>query len=36
MDIKIRCGTCGRIVMMDRAEYVKRVKKLIAPGPEGT
>jgi hypothetical protein len=36
MDVKIRCGTCGRIVMMDRAEYVKRVKKLIEPGPEET
>lgn len=29
-DIKIRCEGCGRIVMMDRAEFVKRVKKVLA------
>ncbi len=29
MDIKMRCRTCGRIVMLERAEYVKRMKKLI-------
>ncbi len=29
-DIKIRCEGCGRIVMMDRAEFVKRVKKILA------
>ncbi len=28
-DIKIRCEGCGRIVMMDRAEFVKRVKKIL-------
>lgn len=28
-DIKIRCEGCGRIVMMDRAEFMKRVKKIL-------
>ena len=29
-DIKIRCQGCGRIVMMDRMEFVKRMKKVLA------
>lgn len=33
-DIKIKCSGCGRIVMMDRETFLKRRKKLIAPGPE--
>ena len=32
-DIKIKCCGCGRIVMMDRAEFVKRRKKTIEQGP---
>lgn len=28
-DIKIKCLTCGRIVMLDRAEFEKRMKKII-------
>ena len=28
-DIKIRCEGCGRIVMMDRADFVKRMKKVV-------
>jgi len=28
-DIKIRCAGCGRIVMMDRADFVKRMKKVV-------
>ena len=28
-DIKIRCSGCGRIVMMDRADFTKRMKKVI-------
>lgn len=28
-DVKIRCQGCGRIVMLDRSEFEKRVKKLI-------
>ena len=29
-DIKIRCQGCSRIVMMDRADFMKRMKKIIA------
>ena len=31
-DIKIRCGGCGRIVMMDRETFLKRRKRLISHG----
>lgn len=34
MDVKIRCLTCGRIVMLERAEYIKRVKKIWEQGQE--
>ncbi|HIS95415.1 MAG TPA: DUF951 domain-containing protein [Candidatus Ventricola gallistercoris] len=33
-DIKIRCQGCGRIVMMDRADFLKRVKKTIGHSQE--
>lgn len=26
-DVKIRCMACGRIVMMDRADFVRMAKK---------
>lgn len=29
-DIKIRCCGCSRIVMMDRADFMRRMKKIIA------
>lgn len=29
-DIKIKCNMCGRIVMLDRADFIKRGKKLIS------
>ncbi len=29
-DIKIRCNTCGRIVMMDRDTFLRRRKTLIS------
>ena len=29
-DIKIRCNTCGRIVMMDRETFLRRRKALIS------
>ena len=32
-DIKIRCSGCSRIVMMDRADFVKRRKKVLEQGP---
>ena len=28
-DIKIKCTGCGRIVMMDRSEFDKRLKKVL-------
>lgn len=28
-DVKLRCLTCGRVVMLDRGEFVKRAKKLL-------
>ena len=28
-DVKIKCIGCGRIVMLDRAEFVKRAAKII-------
>ena len=28
-DIKIRCEGCGRVVMMDRPDFEKRVKKIL-------
>ncbi len=29
-DIKIRCNTCNRIVMMDRETFFKRRRKLVS------
>ncbi len=29
-DIKIKCLSCGHIVMMDRAEFVKKAKKRLS------
>ncbi len=28
-DIKIKCSRCGRIVMMDRADFMRRMKKVV-------
>jgi len=28
-DVKIRCGRCGRIVMLDRADFVRMGKKIL-------
>ena len=33
-DIKIRCTGCDRVVMMDRPDFEKRVKKIIAHAEE--
>ena len=39
-DIKIKCTGCNRIVMLERPEFLKRMKKLLlretASSPEGT
>ena len=32
-DVKIKCQGCGRIVMLDRAEFLKRRKKILEQGP---
>ncbi len=32
-DIKIRCLTCGHIVMLDREAYMKRCKAVLEHGP---
>ena len=29
-DIKIKCGKCGRIVMMDRETFLKRCKAIVS------
>ncbi len=33
-DIKIRCQGCGRVVMLERPEFEKRLKKILERGPE--
>ncbi len=32
-DVKIKCHACNRIVMMDRADFVKRAKKNLGKDP---
>jgi len=34
-DIKIKCVGCGRIVMLERQEFLKRMKKLLERAEEG-
>ena len=29
-DIKMRCGTCGRVVMLDRDSFLKRRKAVVS------
>ncbi len=33
-DIKIKCEGCGRIVMLDRPTFEKRLKKVLGKVPE--
>ena len=33
-DIKIRCNTCGHVVMLDREKFLRRRKALLTRGPE--
>ncbi len=33
-DIKIRCQGCGRIVMLDRSVFEKRLKKIVSRAEE--
>lgn len=30
VDIKIKCDNCGREIMLDRLEFLKKLKKVIA------
>lgn len=32
-DVKIRCKNCGRIVMLDRADFVRACKRILVPAP---
>ena len=32
-DVKIRCKHCGRIVMLDRADFVRAAKRILIPAP---
>ena len=31
-DVKIKCAACGRIVMMERQEFVRACKKILKKG----
>ena len=33
-DVKLKCAACGRVVMLDRLEFLKRAKKLIPSGKD--
>ncbi len=33
-DIKIKCIACGRVVMLDRLEFLRRAKKLVPSGKD--
>ncbi|MCR4621495.1 MAG: DUF951 domain-containing protein [Clostridiales bacterium] len=35
-DIKLKCDTCGHVVMLDRQVFEKRVKKIVKTAQEGT
>ncbi|MEG1548050.1 MAG: DUF951 domain-containing protein [Clostridia bacterium] len=31
-DIKLRCAMCGRVIMLDRSDFLKRAKKNLNEG----
>ena len=33
-DIKMKCSGCGRVVMLDRVEFLRLRKKVLVQGPE--
>lgn len=35
-DIKLRCQTCGRVVMLDRVEFLKKRKATLSRGETDT
>ena len=32
-DIKMKCSGCGRVVMLDRQEFLRRRKRVLTQGP---
>ncbi|MDO4564457.1 MAG: DUF951 domain-containing protein [Clostridia bacterium] len=34
-DVKIKCLHCGRLVMLDRQDFVRAAKKIISPAKDG-
>lgn len=32
-DIKIKCQGCGRVVMLPRSEFERKMTRVITPGP---
>lgn len=35
-DIGIRCGRCGRRVLIPRSQFLRQVKTLLQPGPDSS
>jgi hypothetical protein len=35
-DVKLKCTGCGRVVMLDRLDFLKRAKKLLTSGKDET
>ena len=35
-DVKLRCHGCGRVVMLDRADFMRMGKRVLRHGEEGT
>ena len=33
-DVKLKCAACGRVIMLDRLEFLRRVKKLVPSGKD--
>ena len=33
-DVKLKCAACGRVVMLDRLEFLRRAKKLMPAGKD--
>jgi len=33
-DIKMKCNGCGRVVMMDRVDFIRRRRKTVTQGPD--
>ena len=33
-DVKLKCLRCGRVVMLDRLEFMKRGKKIVPAGKD--